>query len=102
MFDRIQNAGMKLPPNKCHLFGDKVRYAGHIVSTKGIKADPDNVERVRSWPAPKDADEVRAILGFTGYYRRFVKNYAKISRPLNGVSQEVVGKCMSRRRKSSG
>lgn len=99
VFSKIKTAGMKLSPNKCHLFRDKVRYVGHVVSSKGIEADPDKVERVRNWPVPKDADEVRTFLGFTGYYRRFVKDYAKIARPLNELSQEVVGKRKCRRRK---
>ena len=82
---------MTLSLNKCHLFRDKVRYVGHIVSAKGIEVDPDKMKIVQSWHVPKDADEVRTFLGCTGYYQHMVNNYAKIARPLNEVSREDVG-----------
>lgn len=100
VFSRIRHAGMKLSPKKCHLFRDKVRYVGHIVSADGIEADPDKVEKVRNWPIPKNADETRTFLGFTGYYRRFVKDYAKIARPLNDLTQGMISKRKSSRHKT--
>jgi len=101
VFGRIRHAGMKFSPKKCHLFKDKVRYVGHIVSAAGIEADPDKVDKVRNWPIPKDVDETRTFLGFTGYYRRFVKDYAKIARPLNDLTQGFKVTRKSRRHKPS-
>ena len=98
VFERIQSAGMKLSPNKCHLFREQVRYVGHIVSSDGIAADPDKVEKVRNWPTPTDAEETRMFLGFSGYYRRFVKDYSKIAQPLNEVVQTLNGKRKSRKK----
>ena len=46
VFTLVQNAGMTLSLNKCHLFRDKVRYVGYIVSAKGIEVDPDKVKIV--------------------------------------------------------
>ncbi len=98
VFERIHTSKMKLSPKKCHLFRDKVHYVGHIVSSNGIEADPDKTEKVRNWPVPTNANETRTFLGFTGYYRRFVQNYAKIAKPLNEVALLVAGKRKSRRK----
>ena len=85
VFDRFRIAQMKLSPKKCNLFQAKVCYVGHTVSAKGIEANQDKVDKIRNWPTPLDVNEVRTFLGFTGYYRRFVKDYAKIARPLNDL-----------------
>jgi transposase InsO family protein len=85
VFNRFRQAQMKLSPKKCNLFQDKVCYVGHTVSAKGIEANQDKVDKIRNWPTPLNVNELRTYLGFTGYYRRFVKDYAKIARPLNDL-----------------
>jgi transposase InsO family protein len=85
VFDRFRQAQMKLSPKKCFLFQDKVCYVGHTVSADGIEANQDTVDKIRDWPTPQDVNELRTYLGFTGYYRRFVKDYATIARPLNDL-----------------
>ena len=48
---------------------------GHIVSEEGVSTDPKKVEAVLNWPVPKTVYDVRAFLGFVGYYRRFIKGF---------------------------
>ena len=60
----------------------EVKYVGHIVSEKGIRADPEKIDKVKNWPTPKNAEEVRKFTSFAGYYRRFVKDFSKIAKPL--------------------
>lgn len=55
------------------------------MSEEGIKADPKKIEAVRCWPTPKSVKDVRQLLGFAGYYRRFIKGFAVIARPLNDL-----------------
>ena len=62
-------------------FQEKVKYVGHVVSQVGIEADPDKIEKVRSWPTPTTPEQVRQFLGFAGYYLK-VKNFSKIAKPL--------------------
>ena len=83
VFHKLFLAGLKLKPKKCEFFKLKIAYLGHIVSTKGIETDPKKVEAVKNWTVPKTVTDVRSFLGFTNYYRRFIKDYAKVARPLN-------------------
>lgn len=59
VFKRIRQCGLKLSPKKCSLFQEKVKYVGHIVSENGIEADPDKIEKVRSWPIPSTPEQIR-------------------------------------------
>ena len=82
VFDRLIDAGLKLSPAKCSLFQDRLKYLGHIVSAEGISTDPQKIQSVRDWPVPKTLEQLQSFLGFVGYYRRFIKDFSKISRPL--------------------
>ena len=85
VFQRLVDAGLKLSPEKCHLFQSQLKYLGHNISAEGVAADPEKIQCVRDWPLPKSVDEVQSFLGFVGYHRRFIKDFAKISRPLDDL-----------------
>ena len=74
---------MKLKASKCGLFKDIATYLGHMVSSNGIETDPDKLAALATRPEPDNAKTLRSFLGFTGYYKRFIKDYAKIVKPLN-------------------
>ena len=61
-------------------FKEEIEYLGHVVSGKGISTNPKKVETVTKWPAPKTVCDVRSFPGFVGYFRRFIKDFSKISR----------------------
>ena len=86
VFIRLRQAGLKLKPSKCRLFADRVNYLGHVVSADGVETDELKVKAVQDWPVPQHKKDVRAFLGTCGYYRRFISNYADISRPLSQLS----------------
>ncbi|KAI8486535.1 hypothetical protein Bbelb_357700 [Branchiostoma belcheri] len=86
VFTRLRAHGLKLRPNKCHLFKRRVKYLGHIVSERGVATDPEKCAVLRDWPVPKTSKQVKSFLGFCSYYRRFVKDFSKIAQPLHKLT----------------
>ena len=76
VFEKLAKAGLKLKPSKCEFFKKRIKYLGHIVSEEGVSTDPQKVEAVLNWPVPRTVYDVRAFLGFVGYYRRFIKGFS--------------------------
>ena len=68
--------------SKCTFFAKRIEYLGFIVSQEGISVDPAKVQDIVDWPQPKNVREVRGFLGITGWYRIFIKDYAKIAGPI--------------------
>ena len=88
VFSRLRNAGLKLKMSKCDFLKREVNYLGHVVSPNGIKPDPAKVEALQQLEPPTDARGIRSFIGMTGYYRRFIPNYAKIAKPLTELTKK--------------
>jgi transposase InsO family protein len=76
--------------SKCEFARSKVEFLGHVVSAKGLETAEDKVAKIKNWPTPKNVSEVRSFLGLTSYYRRFVRNYAKIAAPLQELTRKDI------------
>ena len=85
VFQKLCAAGLKLKPSKCFFFKEEIEYLGHVVSGKGISTNPKKIEAVSKWPTPRTVYDVRSFLGFVGYYKRFIKNFSKITKPIREV-----------------
>ena len=82
VFRRLREAGLKLKVSKCNMIRDQVQFLGHIVSREGIATDPEKIEKVENWPQPRNLHDVKAFYGLCSYYRKFVKDFAKIAAPM--------------------
>jgi hypothetical protein len=76
---------LKAKLSKCTFAVPSVEYLCHVLSGNGVATDPSKIQEIISWQAPETVKQLRGFLGLTGYYRRFVKGYASICRPLHDV-----------------
>ena len=89
VLQRLREAGLKLKPSKCIFFQSSVKYLGHVVSREGVMADPDKVRKVATWPVPTSTKETQSFLGFASYYRRFIRDFAEIAKPLHRLTEKT-------------
>jgi len=100
---RPRQQSIKLKPLKCKLFRREVCFLGRIVSRDGYRVDPSGITAVTSLAEkkPSTVGEVRQLVGFLGYYRRYIPNFATLAKPLcellNKPSHGVTPKNTTRR-----
>lgn len=85
VFQTLRQGQYHLKKTKCLFAQKQVEYLGHIVSGKGVEPEPSKVEAMVKWPTPTSAKELRSFLGLTGFYRKFIKNYAMLAAPLTSL-----------------
>ena len=88
VFERLRHAKPKLGANKCTFAAREVSYLGHRVTEEGLLPDPALLATIRDISPPQNATEVRSFLGLAGYYRRYVRNFAAIARPLHALTRK--------------
>ncbi|XP_038982115.1 uncharacterized protein LOC120110620 [Phoenix dactylifera] len=81
----LEEHNFYIKPSKCAFMQEELEYLGHIVSGQGVMVDPRKIEAMTDWPLPKDISALRGFLGLTGYYRRFVRDYGLIAKPLTNM-----------------
>jgi hypothetical protein len=69
----------------------KVGFLGFVVSPDGIEMEADRIATIEDWPKPKSVKDVQVLMGFTNFYRRFVKKYAKVTAPLTDLLKKPYG-----------
>ena len=82
IFKRVREVNLKIQPDKSEFLCKEVAFLGHIITSKGIKPNPLKIDAIQRYPIPRNQKETKAFLGLVGYYRRFIKNFAKITFPL--------------------
>jgi hypothetical protein len=85
VFATLDKQQFKVKLSKCSFAQTKLNYLGHVISQEGVATDPAKIEAVQSWLVPKTVKEIQSFLGLAGYYRKFVKNFGILSRPLTNL-----------------
>ncbi|KAK9029833.1 hypothetical protein V6N11_031278 [Hibiscus sabdariffa] len=85
---RCEEADLVLNWEKCHFMVNEGTVLGHKISSKGIEVDKAKVEVIEKLPPPTNVKGIRSFLGHAGFYRRFIKDFSKISKPLCNLLQQ--------------
>ena len=86
VFARIDEYGLRCKPSKCHIACNKVQYLGHMLTPDGLRAAPGKIKAIVDWPVPRNVKEVQSFLGLCGYYRKLIKDFAQIEKPLRDLT----------------
>lgn len=82
VLDALRGANLKIQLDKSEFLQKEVSFLGHIVTREGIKPNPDKIKAVQNYPIPKSQKEIKQFLGLLGYYRKFIKDFARLTKPL--------------------
>jgi len=80
---RLEENDLYIKPEKCVWKARKIGFLGVVIGPNGIEMEAEKVDGVLSWPQPKNMKDVRKFLGLTNYYRRFIKDFTRVARPMN-------------------
>ena len=93
VFQCLRSAGLKATPEKCDLLSKEVDFLGHRITAEGISTSEEKVDAVKNWPTPTSVKEVRKFVGFASYYRKFVKGFSAICKPLYKLTEKNQSFC---------
>jgi len=88
VIQRLRQAGLQGDIKKSEFSVKQTKFLGFIISTDGIKADPEKTFVIDQWEPPRTVKGVQSFLGFCGFYRRFIKDYGRIAKPLNHLTRK--------------
>nr|CAE04013.2 OSJNBa0045O17.10 [Oryza sativa Japonica Group] len=90
VFQLLQQHGLFVKANKCSFAQQHLDYSGHIIGVHGASTDPEKVMTVQHWPTPRNLKQLRGFHGLAGYYRKFIKGYGVLTKPLTGLLKKEV------------
>lgn len=88
VFETCRKFNLKINPEKCQFFRHEVTYLGHRCTNQGVLPDSAKLATVTNYPIPHDKDATRRFVAFANYYRKFIKDFATIAKPLNHLTKK--------------
>jgi len=82
VFKRLRKSNLKLQLDKIEFLRKEMGFLGHVITSEGVKPNPAKIQAITEFPIPKTRKEIKQFLGLLGYYRKFINNFAKITKPL--------------------
>ena len=87
---RLEENNLYIKPEKCMWKVKRIGFLGIVIGPNGIEMKKKKVDGVLSWPEPKNVKDIRNFLGLANYYRRFIKDFAQVARPMNMLTRKDV------------
>ena len=78
----LRDVNLKIQSDKSEFLRKEVEFLGHVVTTEGVKPNPNKIQAIKNWPLPKSPKELKSFLGTVSYYRRFIPRFAHIAKPM--------------------
>lgn len=82
VLERLALSNLKIQLDKCEFLKRDCEFLGHIVTGNGIKPNPEKIKEIQNWQLPTSEKQIKQFLGLLGYYRKFIKDYAKLTKPM--------------------
>ncbi|XP_031758562.1 uncharacterized protein LOC108647661 [Xenopus tropicalis] len=90
VFSRLRLHNLVVKAEKCEFERDNIEFLGFVISTKGIVMDSKKVSAILDWPTPKDRKAVQRFVGFANFYRKFIRNFSEVIRPITDLTKQKV------------
>lgn len=90
VLQRLRDAGLQADIQKCEFNVTRTKYLGFIVSTSGVEVDPEKTSVIQNWEEPATVKGVQSFLGFCNFYRRFIRDYGLVAKPLTQLTKSSV------------
>jgi len=82
IFQILEKKNLKIQVDKCNFMKKETEFLGHILTKEGIKPNPNKIVIIEKLLLPRTEKQIKSFLGITGYYRKFIKDYAKVAQPI--------------------
>lgn len=82
IFSTLEKADLKIQVDKCNFFAKETPYLGHILTPEGLMPNKSKIDAIVNLKLPNNQKQIKSFLGLTGYYRKFIRSYAKIAYPM--------------------
>lgn len=79
--ERLMEYGLKVQPKKCEFLKKEVAYLGYVISKDRVKPDPKKIAAIQEFPSPANQKKIKVFLELAGYYRKFIPNFSRTSKP---------------------